>query len=120
MAHCDLVTQLKTTWDPFHFRILKVKSHRSLNTAESPTDLYTILGNMLADETAKVTNRQDLDVLLSITNNIDHHCQAQQEVLLDIYRYLVDLNALHSKIRLGKDKSTDGDDTIGNIDEIAS
>lgn len=62
-----------------------------------------ISGNTVADETAKITNKQDITAMISITENIDHHCRRQQSVLVAIYRYLLDLNALHSKMCLEKD-----------------
>ena len=70
MVHCDLIHKIRSTWDPFHFRVLKTKSHKSLQSADT-NDLYSILGNILADETTKITNKQDLEVRNTITDNID-------------------------------------------------
>lgn len=118
MAHCDLVQRIRATWDPFHFRVFKVKSHRSLDTAHDRQDLYTILGNALADKTAKTTNKQHLPIMTTITTEIADHCETQKSLLLRIYRYLVDLNSLHSIIWLEKEKAQDGDPNTQGIDDI--
>lgn len=106
MAHYDLVQRVRDTWDPFHVRAIKVKSQRSLDSAHSTPDLYSILGNTLADETAKVTNKQDI-CLLQATQAIFQHTEAQIAALL------------HSKINLDKENQVDGDAQTKGIDEIS-
>ena len=41
------------SWNPLFCQIRKVKSHRKLEEAIDTDDLYTILGNDLADQAAK-------------------------------------------------------------------
>ena len=48
----------------------QVKSHRDLASAKSPDDLYQVLGNQVADETAKLINKQELPVLKEVAGNI--------------------------------------------------
>lgn len=97
VAHCDLIQTIRSTWDPYHFRVIKTKSHRLLQSATDPDDLYNILGNTLANETARITNKQDIAAMKSITDNIDQHCSIQQIALLHVYRYLIDLNGYTPK-----------------------
>lgn len=63
LAHYDLVRSLQQYWNPAMYNIHKVKSHRDKFDASCLRDLYAILGNDLADETAKRLNKQDLDVM---------------------------------------------------------
>lgn len=51
-------------------KIRKVKSHRKLHDAHDTTDLYTILGNDLADMTAKQITKIDLPMLQDASKDI--------------------------------------------------
>ena len=61
MAPADLVSILQQQWNPKLHQVFKVKSHRQLEDASGVADLYTILGNTVADETAKMVNKRDLE-----------------------------------------------------------
>lgn len=105
LAHVDLVQRLRLAWDTHSFQIHKVKSHRSYSEALDAQDLYTIMGNTLADETAKVINRQDIPTFKEAADNISLHSMRQMEALLCVYRYLCTLNQLQSTLRIEKEKS---------------
>lgn len=47
---------LNQMWNPLHHQAFEVKLHRHLEGASNVDDLYTILGNTAAHETAKMTN----------------------------------------------------------------
>lgn len=72
LAHADLIEILQQRWNP-RLQVFKVKSHRSLDQASGVDDLYTILGNTAADETAKMINKRDLDPLLQASDSIFKH-----------------------------------------------
>lgn len=42
-VHADMIHQLQRFWNPLFHQIKKVKSHRKLQDAQDPDDLYTIL-----------------------------------------------------------------------------
>lgn len=54
----------------------------------------SVLGNTLANETAKTVNRQNIPAMLDATNSIRCHCARQVQDLIIVYPYLVDLNTL--------------------------
>ena len=82
LAHADLVSVLQKWWNPTLHQVFKVKSHRSPDEASGVADLYTILGNTVADETAKMVNKRDLAPLLHASDMIFEHCQQQQLCIL--------------------------------------
>ena len=73
LAHADLVQTLLQCWNPLFHNIYKVKSHRRKEDAKDSNDLYTILGNDLADEVAKAINKRDLPILLNASRIISEH-----------------------------------------------
>lgn len=66
---------------PLCFRTHKVKSHRAYSDAVDLTDLYTILGNTLADETAKIINKQDIDSFREAAEAISLNSKRQMAAL---------------------------------------
>jgi len=97
-AHADLLRVVQQNWKPLFHNIHKVKSHRKFEDACDPADLYTIMGNDLADTTAKQINKLDTPLLLTATQKKFEHSKRQLYVLSAIYRYLAELNALHSRL----------------------
>ena len=87
LAHYDLIRRLQMSWDPCLFQLHKVKSHRDYADANDLLDLYTILGNTVADETAKLINRQDIAAFRQAAENIRTHSQNQMDALLCVYKY---------------------------------
>lgn len=62
------------------------------------------MGNTLADETAKIINRQDLPTFQEAADTISLHSARQMEDLLRVYRYLCTLNSLQSTLNIEKEK----------------
>lgn len=56
MQNAVLIHNLQQLWNPLFHQVLKVKPHREFQDARELDDLYTILGNDLADKTAKQIN----------------------------------------------------------------
>lgn len=105
--------------NPTLHQIFKIKSHRSLEEASGVDDLYTILGNTAADETAKMINKRDLEPLLTATDSIFVHSQKQHDALRLIYAYLAELNALHSQLKKEKDKEEAATHVYNTLDAIS-
>lgn len=76
-----------------------MKSHRDFASARSPDDSCQILGNQVADETAKLINIQEFHMLKEVTDNISEHSKLQLEAIHSICQHLVDLHGLHLKLK---------------------
>ena len=119
LAHYDLIRRLQMSWDPCLFQLHKVKSHRDYADASNLPDLYTILGNTVADETAKLINRQDIEAFRQAAENIRIHSQKQMEALLCVYKYLCTLNSLQSSLRIEKESAENAALHEQGLDEIS-
>lgn len=85
------------------FHIHKVRSHREYSDAVDLDDLHSILGNTLADETAKIMNTQDIVTFREAANSIHLHSKRQISDLLIVHHYLCELNSLHSALKIEKE-----------------
>ena len=70
-----MVEGLRTRWNLLYHQAFTVKSHRKLGDAQDVQDLYVILGNTAADETAKLVNKRDMEPLLEAADQILRHGQ---------------------------------------------
>ena len=120
LAHADLLHILQQCWNPLFHHIHKVKSHRKKEDAENLNDLYTILGNDLADEVAKEVNSRDLPALLHATLVISEHSKQQIDSLFSVYLYLAELNSLHSQLKLQKEHPVGSQQANASVDEYAN
>ena len=120
MAHYDLIRSLKQSWHPEIYNIHQVKSHRDKSEATCLRDLYGILGNDLADETAKLLNHQDIDAMHTAVSHIHSHSQCQMHILFLIYSYMADLNQLHVSLRLSEPDSAAENHQFNNVDALQS
>ena len=119
-SHVNLIHQLQQCWNPLFFQIYKVKSHRSLEEAVDLCDLYTILGNNLADQVAKKINQIDLPHFQDTAEAVFRHSSNQTDALLLIYQYLADLNMLHSKLKVEKEKNAASERQHNTLDAHAN
>ena len=120
LAHADLVQTLLQCWNPLFHNIYKVKSHRRKEDAKDSNDLYTILGNDLADEVAKAINKRDLPILLNASRVISEHSVRQIDSLLSVYLYLAELNSLHSQLKLQKEHPAATQSAHASVDDYAN
>lgn len=119
-APADLIHQLQRFWNPLFHQIKKVKSHRQLEDAENPEDLYTILGNDLSDRVAKQINQMDMPHFQDAADSIFEHTNKQMDALLTIYRYLAELNALHSSLKIEKERDAATTHQFNTLDAYTS
>ena len=97
-----------------------MKSHCEYAEANNTQDLYSIMGNTLADEITKIINKQDIPVFRDAADAIKTHSARQIADLGLVLCYLCDLNSLHSTLRLEKDRELQNEgDAAHNVDEIS-
>lgn len=120
LPQIDLIQRIRDTWDRELLRIFKIKSHRSQGDATNPEDLYYILGNTVADETAKLVNRQDISPVVAAASNIQTHSHCQMKALISVYKYLIDLNTLHLNFKLEKEKQLVEEGEHSGVDTYSS
>lgn len=77
------------------------------------------MGNALADETAKVINRQDIATFREAADNISLHSARQMEDLLCVYRYLCTLNRLQSTLKIEKEQEDGAALQAQGLDDIS-
>ena len=78
------------------------------------------MGNDLADRAAKQINKLDTPLLLTATETVFDHSQRQQHVLSTVYRYLAELNALHSKLNLEKEQNAAETHEFNTLDAVSN
>lgn len=119
IMHFDLIQILQATWEPSFCQIHKVKSHCELSQARNRDQLYTILGNTVADDTAKLINQQEMPFLQEACDDIAHHSCVQMQALAEIFAYLCELNSLRMTLTLEREKSQDEENEHNSCDAIA-
>lgn len=115
-----IIHQLQQFWNPLFYQIRKVKSHRNLEDAIDIDDLYTILGNDLADQVAKKINQLDVPPFQDAAEAVFRHSLNQVDALMLIYQYLADLNMLHSKLKIEKEKNAASEHQHNTLDAYAN
>lgn len=101
-------------------QIHKVKSHRALSEATNLHDLYTILGNMVADETAKLVNKQDISPMEEAATSTRKHCMIQSQALEVLFSYLIELNAFHVSLKHENDQKEAAEAEQAGVDAFSS
>ena len=119
-SHTDLIQQLLQCWNPLFYQIRKVKSHRNLEDAVDLDDLYTILGNDLADQVAKKINQLDVPPFQDAAEAVFRHSLNQIDALTLIYQYLADLNSLHSNLKIEKETNAASEHQHNTLDAYAN
>lgn len=89
-SHWDLIQRLMFWWDPVHYTIIKIKSHRKVEDATSPQDCLNIWGNMFADEAAVKTRQNDLPEYDQLCSDVRQHYIQQKKLLPQIWQYMLD------------------------------
>ena len=82
--------------------------------------MYCILGNTVADETAKLTNRHDISPLVNAATAVRTHSHRQIQDLLQVFRYLIDLNVLHINLKLEKEARLAEENENSGVDAYSS
>ena len=119
-SHADLIHQLQQFWNPLFYQIRKVESHRNLEDAIDIDDLYTILGNDLADQVANKINQLDVPPFQNAAEAVFRHSLNRVDALMLIYQYLADLNMLHSKLKIEKEKNAASEHQHNTLDAYAN
>jgi len=84
--------ELSTVWDSQRFQLIKVKSHRSFESAKDLQDLWFIAGNFCADMAATLVLQRTPHFLRQMADDIATF-QKQEGARLDaVFAYLVHLN----------------------------
>ena len=92
MANPDLVEELEQMWNAKKFRIHKVTSHRTFQSASSVDDLWNILGNALADRAAVRANNAFPNEFKDIIASIRSYRTCEKHRLSKVLEFLVDMN----------------------------
>ena len=90
-ANLDLLLLMKEAWfDGVSAR--KVRAHCLSRLDRSAADLWNHLGNEQADRACSTALQQDLPLVVEMASEIAEYYEQQQDMLVAVYRYLVDLD----------------------------
>jgi hypothetical protein len=96
IKNADIIREIQNVWHP-RIRVLKTKSHRSIDEAQDWHDLWTSYGNYAADFSATATLNNIPKSVRSLFDGIAAFRKSESARLEKVFRYLVDLN----KTRIG-------------------
>ena len=91
-AHWDLIERLSQIWHSAKFQIRKIKSHQSLEQAQTQADMWHIQGNSYADEVAGKVRCTDDPDFSTLCNTIRTHYTKETAILNKVHDYLIDLS----------------------------
>eukprot|EP00438_Fugacium_kawagutii_P032592 Skav236458 [mRNA] locus=scaffold1758:491624:494703:+ [translate_table: standard] len=91
-SNCDIIEHIIPLWQASRFRVRKVKSHRSPNSATDIQDLYDILGNACADAAVSAILKKASGPIAAMSQRIASFHQNEKMMLHKVFQYLVDLN----------------------------
>ena len=92
MANNDVIDFLCEHWNPVHFHIHKVKSHRCPSSATDSLDLTFVLGNNCADVAASVALQHLPKPMLEHANQIALFNRRETEALTCVFRFAAEHN----------------------------
>ena len=116
MANPDLVDIVLQCWNSKTFRIHKVTSHRSFDSATSPDDLWNILGNSLADRAASRAIASFPNEFKDTIASIRSFRTCEKHRLTKVMQFLVDLNL--TRLELLKNHETKAAEPCGMGDPL--
>ena len=91
-ANLDLLLALQEAWFDGIITARKVKAHCLRQLDRSATSLWDSLGNEQADRGCSRALSQDLPLVLEMSSEVAEFYERQQDMLVAVYRYLVDLD----------------------------
>eukprot|EP00435_Cladocopium_sp_Y103_P060985 s320_g22.t1 len=97
-ANGDLVQELANLWRKDRFRMTKVKSHRSFDSAKDLMDLWHIAGNMCADNAATAAYRAIPSDVRKLADDIFAHSQREELMLHNHFQFLCKFNRCRCQI----------------------
>ena len=92
LPNCDLISELAGIWDKQRFRVRKVKSHRTFDSAAGFDDLWMIAGNVCADLAATATFRSIPHNIRTLAGEIACHTVNEEKRLQCVLAYIAAFN----------------------------
>eukprot|EP00438_Fugacium_kawagutii_P022538 Skav206048 [mRNA] locus=scaffold587:251628:252893:- [translate_table: standard] len=114
-ANADLLPEIIALWDNNRFSLIKIKSHRSFDSAKDHFDLFLIAGNFFADKAATASLQASHDVW-NTSNEIAKFNSRERKAIADYFNFLVDLNA--TQMDLAKNQTLSGDNADDHVERI--
>ena len=97
MSNFDIVQKLVNNWNSEKYRVHKVKAHRAITDAKDSDDLWKIMANSCADLAASCAVKSVDAALLQTAREAEDFAKQEQKKLLDVFKFLVDLNVHQMK-----------------------
>ena len=92
LPNSDLVLELADLWDPQRYQVIKVKSHRSFESAKDLLDLWQIAGNFCADMAATSVLKTIPEPMRKLADNIASFQKTEGQRLLTVFKFLAQFN----------------------------
>lgn len=92
LPNSDLVTELADIWDQQRYHVIKVKSHRSFESARDLSDLWRIAGNFCADMAATSVLDSLPVPMKKLADDIAAFRKTEGHRLLTVFKYLAQFN----------------------------
>ena len=97
-ANPDLACELDHLWKQKSFVVHKIKSHRDFSSANSPADLWNIVGNALVDKAAGASLQRIPGEMQQLIHDIKQFRKQEKHNLSLVLSYLVDLNRCRTEL----------------------
>ena len=94
----DIISELRDLWFRKPISVFKVKSHREVSSAVDIHDLWTILGNNLADMAATASLQHVPNEIKQLYLKAHQHRETEKGFLHTVLTYIVALNRERSTI----------------------
>ena len=94
----DLIRELAQYWHKDKFKIVKVKSHRKLESATDLLDLWYIVGNMAADAAATLAYQSIPSEVRMLVDEIVAHVEKEAVLLNAHFKFLAAFNKRRCQI----------------------
>eukprot|EP00438_Fugacium_kawagutii_P013159 Skav215785 [mRNA] locus=scaffold2935:26457:27947:+ [translate_table: standard] len=101
-ANADLLPEVIRLWDDNRFSMIKVKSHRSFESAVNSFDLFLIMGNFFADKAATAALVAAAEVQ-DMAKSIAQFNLRERKALAEYFAFLVDLNGTQMDLTKNSD-----------------
>ena len=98
IANPDLACELDRLWKQKSFVVHKIKSHRDFSSANSPIDLWNIVGNSLVDKAAGASLQRIPREMQHLIQEVKQFRKQEQHFLEIVLRYIVDMNRCRTEL----------------------